>query len=218
MELNGLKINFLGDSITEGAKVTDTENNIYWQRLRNNDGCIVRGYGVGGTRIAKQNSPSDNPRTDLDFIFRVDDMDPDADAIVVFGGTNDFGHGDAAMGKMDDRCDNTFYGALHTLYTKLINKYPQAQIIVMTPLHRLNEKAAYNNRGLRNVGTLEDYVNAIIKVAGYYSIPVLDLYRVSGMNPEVEIIREKYMPDGLHPSDAGQEKIYQKLKEFIKKL
>ncbi len=38
-------------------------------------------------------------------------MDNDADIIIVFGGTNDFGNGDAPFGEMSDRTPYTFYGA-----------------------------------------------------------------------------------------------------------
>ena len=91
MKLEGLKINFLGDSITEGCgtsceaarftKLIETE-----QKL-----AVMRNYGIGGTRIARQHSVSANTRWDRDFCSRVAEMDPDADAVVVFGGTNDFG-------------------------------------------------------------------------------------------------------------------------------
>ena len=64
----------------------------------------------------------------IDYCRRYKTMDPDADIIVVFGGTNDFGHGDAPLGEMSDRTVDTFYGALHTLYTSLITRYPEAPI------------------------------------------------------------------------------------------
>ena len=216
MEIKNKKMLFLGDSITEGSGASSIEK-VYWKRFEN-DGAIVKGYGIGGTRIARQQVPSSMEIYDRYFRSRVEEMDNDADIVVVFGGTNDYGHGDAAMGKMSDRTDDTFYGALHNLYTDLINKYPSAQIVVITPCHRLNECKDYNESGVRCVGTLEDYVNVIIKVAGYYGIPVFDLYRQSGINPEIEVKRELYMQDGLHPTDAGYEIIYNKLKNFIESL
>ena len=145
-------------------------------------------------------------------------MDEDADIVVVFGGTNDYGHGDAAMGNIEDRTDDTFYGALHNLYTELINKYPYSDIVVMTPCHRLEENRKYNKEGIRNIATLKDYVDAIKEVAQFYAIPVLDLYSTCQIQPEIEKIREIYMPDGLHPSDKGHEKIYNRLKGFLKSL
>ena len=216
MELKGKKMLFLGDSITEGVGTSDIKN-VYWMKFSQNDGSIVYGYGISGTRIAKQKKPYD-PVCPQYFVTRVDSMEKDADVVVVFGGTNDFGHGDAAMGNMSDRTPDTFYGALHNLYITLMEKYKDAQIVVMTPLHRTNENMEYNYNGLRNVASLSGYADAIKEVAAYYAIPVLDLYTVSGIQPEIDSNREKYMPDGLHPSDAGNEVIYRKLKEFIKAL
>ena len=67
------------------------------------------------------------------FASRVDAMDKDANVVVIFGGTNDYGHGDAAKGRMTDRTPDTFYGALHDLYQKFQKTFPEAEIIVMTP-------------------------------------------------------------------------------------
>ena len=217
MELKGKKIVFLGDSITEGTGVKDPVN-IYWNILARETGALCYGYGIGGTRIAPQREPSWNPQFDRYFASRVDDMIPDADVVVVFGGTNDFGHGDAAFGTMDDRSEETFCGAMHCLLQKLTARYPRAQIVIMTPLHRLVEHYVYNELGVRAVADLETYVNAIMQVSGHYGIPVLDLYRESGLQPQVPALLERYMADGVHPKDAGHERIAQKLKEFLTSL
>lgn len=223
MELKDKKIVFLGDSITFGTGEGFTDDRyVYWKQLGKNEGCEVFGYGISGTRIAKQNTEHQKAHeTDWDsyyFRTRVSEMEPDADVVVVFGGTNDYGHGDAALGSMEDRTDDTFYGALHNLYNDLLEKYPNATIIIMTPLHRLNENQAYNDLGIRNQTNLEGYVNIIQKVAAYYGFPVLDLYRTAGINPEMELIRAMYMPDGVHPSNAGHTLIYRRLREFLKSL
>ena len=217
MNIQNKKILFLGDSITEGYGPQDIEN-VYWKRLERSCGCVSVGFGISGTRIARQQKPSPDPREDQYFRSRVASMDEQADVVVIFGGTNDYGHGDAALGCFDDRTDDTFYGALHNLYSDLIAKYPTAQLVVMTPLHRLGENEAYNTWGLRSVGCLEDYVDIICEVAGYYGIPVLDLHRLSGLQPEVPQLKERYMPDGLHPNDAGHALIHSRLKGFLETL
>ena len=138
-------------------------------------------------------------------------MDLDADLIVVFGGTNDYGHGDAPIGCFEDRTPDTFYGACHTLMTSLIDRYPDADIVFMTPLHRAVEEQPGKL-------PLAGYVAIIREVAAYYALPVLDLYTTSGIQPKVKILREKFMPDGLHPNDAGAEKVADRLGNFLLSL
>jgi len=215
MDLNGKKIVFLGDSITEGYGTSCIEN-CFVELIAKTDGAICYNYGIGGTRIAYQHTPSAEPIWDKCFIDRVDEMEPDADIVFVFGGTNDYGHGDADIGCMTDRDPYTFYGALHTLFTKLITKYPTSKIIVATPLHRCDKENFMVKGGIPRAVKLIDYVNVIREVAEYYSLPVLDLYKESGLQPLVPIIQEKYVPDGLHPNDAGHVILADKIVAFLK--
>ncbi len=114
MQLNKKRAIFLGDSITEGA-AADSPEKIYHAVLKNLIGLeSVRNEGVGGTRIARQNNPSAETRYDEDYNKRYDLMSKDADILFIFGGTNDFGHGDAPIGKEDDESVYTFNGALNT--------------------------------------------------------------------------------------------------------
>lgn len=218
MELQGKKIAFLGDSITEGHGVSDPEN-FFWKLIERRTGAQCFGYGIGGTRIAVQSRPSENPKHDLNFGSRVDQMIPDADIVVVFGGTNDFGHGDAPLGSLTDRNAYSFCGAFHLLMEQLINRYPDSQLVVMTPLHRDSEnQLGINEIGIRREFPLESYVDAILSISGYYSIPVLDLFRVSGLQPAVPVLKERYMPDGLHPNDLGHKRIADRLLGFLQSL
>ncbi len=212
MDLRNKKIVFLGDSITEGTGTTNPSQ-IYWNVVAKRTGAVCHGYGIGGTRIARQQVPSQETRWDKHFGSRVEGMIPDADIVVVFGGTNDFGHGDAPLGSFSDRTEHTFFGAFHNLLLKLIEKYPSAQLVVMTPLHRLSEDDCMLEQGQDNGKgkTLEEYVNAIQRVAAFYGVLVLDLYRTSGMQPRVQVLQDRYMPDGLHPNDAGHELIARRL-------
>ncbi len=218
MKLKGKKILFLGDSITFGVGVSNPDN-IYWRRLAINDGCITKGYGISGTRIGAPLKRSRFPEDDdIYFATRVDSMDEDADAVVVFGGTNDHSHGVIPIGKMSDREDTSFYGALHNLMTALTAKYPNAKIVFMTPAHKCGESAAANSFGDPLFGCLKDYVDAIIEVADYHGLLVLDLYRLWNIDPDIPEIKARYMPDGIHPCDAGHEEIYRLLKCFLETL
>lgn len=214
MELKGIKMACLGDSITEGHGVSDIAN-IYYNRLQRECG-IGQLYidGIGSTRIAKQKIPSDKPHKDLYFIPRVDDIDADCDLVIVFGGTNDFAHGDAPLGTPADRTVDTFWGACHVLCEKLIDRFPSAQLVFMSPLHREREDEPWGS----NKGTLYDYAEALQTVTRRFSIPYLDMLQVGGITPNVPAQKIRYMPDGLHPNDAGHEKIAQRLKGFLLSL
>lgn len=203
MILNGIKANFLGDSITEGCGTTDKKSKVFHALIAARNNMTARDYGIGGTRFAKQHVPTEGkPNHDRDFCQRVEQMEKDADLLVIFGGTNDFGHGDAPFGEDSDRTPDTFIGACHHLFSRAIELYPDAKIVIMTPLHRETENVP-NRHGRK----LYEYVEVIRKVAEYYSLPVIDLWKISGIQPAVRVIKEKYCPDGLHPNDAGHEKL-----------
>ena len=215
MELLNKKVLFLGDSITQGVGVSAPQNR-YTDVFASLSGAEVFNYGISGTRIARQINPTEaSPSFDRNFVDRSLVMNDVADVVVVFGGTNDFGHGDAPIGCFNDTSDSTFYGAMHTLCRNLICKYPKALIVFMTPLHRLNEESTLKKFGQR-YATLRDYVGIIKEVCEYYALPVLDLYSVSGMQPSVDVNRELYMKDGLHPTDLGAKRIAELLFSFLK--
>lgn len=224
MELAHKKIAFIGDSITEGVGVTGKER-IYLNVLQKRCGLDAAwNFGVSATRIAEQTHPFNNYAEwdHQSFITRAKHMKcENPDIIVIFGGTNDFGHGDATIGCMSDRDPHTFYGALHTLYSLLLTRYPEALLVVMTPLHRANEHDPCgdwpHDSGVC-CGTLDRYIHAIREVADYYGLPLCDLYATSGICPALEAHRVHYCPDGLHPNDRGHEIIASRLEGLLRSL
>lgn len=215
MDWTKLKINFLGDSITQGVGATKYDN-CYVKLVEAKTGAVCRNYGISGTRLARQFKPSLDLSQDRDFCSRFEEMDSDANVVVIFGGTNDFGHGDAPMGTIDDKTPDTFYGALHYLYSNLLEKYPDAFIFVITPLHRFDENNPRGEGRKQSDGPLlREYVKVIREVADYYSLPVLDLFANSGIYPVITSNKEKYTADGLHPNDFGHAVIARRIIDFI---
>ena len=90
----------------------------------------------------------------------------------------------------------------------------------MTPLHRRSEGADTNISKDLGIAArpLIDYIRAIREVCEYYSLPVLDLYANSGISGNVPAYCEKFIPDGLHPNDAGHRVIADKLRRFLEAL
>lgn len=191
----GKKANFLGDSITSAAKYLNSlEQLIAFSEVRN--------YGAIGSKIAAESEGDTSC-----FAERYKNMDGDADLVCVFGGINDFWHGTAPLGTMDDREKTTFYGALHVLFSGLLNKYSNSKIFVITP-----NRTDISGQGTK---TMEQIIKAITEVANYYCIPIFDLYNVYGWNPIIPVLKSKYIPDGVHPSDDGGVWIAERLFYFL---
>lgn len=221
MNLAGKIMDFLGDSITEGVGVEDCANNRYDNIIRKK--CklkAVYNYGIGGTRIAHQSKPSDKPRYDLCFCGRAYDLNPQADIIVVYGGVNDYIHGDAPFGKIGDTTPATFCGSVEFLMRLLKELYPEAKKIFMTPAHMqydtLNDEKPSNREMKRaDAKPLSDYVRVIKETGKDHRIPVLNLYETLPINPNIAEHKEKYTADGLHFNDAGHKILADILIEFL---
>ena len=210
------KVLFLGDSITAGSGASRIDKR-YTDVFASKTGVEVRNYGIGGTRIARKRTPSVNPVFDDCFLDRLERMEETADLIVIFGGTNDFGHGDAPLGDLDSEDEYTFCGAMRHLLRRAIEKYPEARIVVLTPLHRTSECVTVNEIGLPTQ-PLKDFVNAEIEIAKEFSVPVLDLWSVSGIQPRIQAQCKVFSADGLHPNDRGHERIADCLIRFLETL
>lgn len=219
MELKNKTIIFLGDSITEGCKTTDNAHRFTDIIAKEYELKDMLNYGIGGTRYAKQAIPSENPVHDMDFCSRVAKMEPIADIVVVFGGTNDYGHGDAPFGAYDDRSADSFCGACNVLYSSLLSKYPDSKIIVVTPLHRTDESNPYGDGSkLTPCPPLREYAQAIHRIASSYGLPVLDLYSAGILDPNEPEVLAEFVQDGLHPNDKGHVILAREIGTFISSL
>ena len=218
MELKGKKINFLGDSITEGCGTSGIEFGFPWLLKQRLGLAEARNYGIGGTRIAAQLACAGSGE-DRNYCARALELDPDADVVVVFGGTNDYGHGDAPLGAPEDRTENTFWGACHVLFARLQERFPKAAIVVLTPLHRTNEENEWGDSSKPvPSGTLETYVEILRAVVRRFDLPMLDLFEKSAVDTRIPGVVEKYIPDGLHPNDAGHVVLADEIEAFLLNL
>ena len=224
MKLEGLRVNFLGDSITEGTGVTNVAENRYDNRLKRmyNLGA-TNNYGIGGTRLAHQEKPSDKPRYDLCFCGRAYNMDPGADLIVVYGGVNDYIHGDAYFGKMEDRTPETFCGAVYFLMELIKTLYPGTPVVFMTPAHchfRGVSDREISPRPVKkpDAKPLKEYVRVIKERGEELDIPVLDMFENLGIDPNNEEDMTLYTEDGLHFNDDGHAFIARALGDFLAAL
>lgn len=208
----GKKVAFLGDSITAQG--------YYVNAFQSISGCYALNYGRGGSHLAKPIAADTTA-----FEVRYSEMDDDVDYVVVFGGTNDFGHsnvykyngmGTAPFGSYGDGTNDniiSFCAGVHRLFKGLSLKYVGKPIYIVTPIHHGiavdTPEFVVSSNGSFTEGvnattekTFREYVDVIKEIATFYSLQVIDAYSYSRMNP---IVVGTYFSDGLHLSQIGGE-------------
>ena len=167
--LKGKKIAFLGDSITDA--------NFYgaWVRLLCEMlGTTAKNVAVAGKRYAVG-----------EIAAQVDSLDGDEDVAIIFAGTNDYSRANApgtayavVEGVRTATTGNSTAAGVHATIRGIYDKCGFIPIVIMTPLPRPGSSIESGSSWAANSNGffLEDYVNVIIGVAQYYSIPVLDIF------------------------------------------
>lgn len=185
----GITATFVGDSITNGAKLNAGEP-IYWQLVQTALGFDKTvGMGVNGSCYS----------TKSDFGM---DHEPlptrykkitQTDLIFLALGSNDFGR-NTPMGTIEDQEDVSFYGAINFVLNELESQCPESQIILMTPIIRYDKNQ--NALGLK----LEDYINAIKAVGEKRGLPVVDMYAATASK-----LPSGLFSDTVHPDKLGHQ-------------
>ena len=200
-ENNKILINFLGDSITEGLKWQKKEIFCFylskWLNIR------INNQGYHATRIARQDDD------DKDFNFRLKDLDEKADFTFIFGGTNDYGMGEAELGDINSDSYYTFYGALKNLVKDLLSKFNNDKICFILPLSRFEEDKIIKH------GTLQKYRDIIKEICDLNKIDTLDLCKELPI-PNTEG-KSEFFKDGLHPNKQGHKIIARNIIKYLKK-
>lgn len=207
------KAAFIGDSITYG--VNTSQGHIYYQLLNNMIGfSSVYADGVAGSCYSKT---SDYGTTIIPIVQRTGNIPSGTDLIVIFAGTNDFGHG-TPIGEITDTTDVSFCGAVAKTIIDIVTAFPSSRLVLLTPLHRTGNTYVGEDTPNAQGKVLIDYVNALKSVAEKYSIPIIDLYSIYGLNPIIPIVKTNYITDGLHPNDAGHELLAKRIYPLLEAL
>jgi len=225
----GLKIAYLGDSISDARHSPSTKK--YWQWLAEWLDTTPYVYAKSGRQWTDIKRQADLLDTEHGSDF---------DAIVIFMGTNDYIH-DVAMGqwytetsedvdfalgapkrsstlrkRVLDMDTDTYKGRINNALAMLKSRYPDKQIVILTPIHRAGffhsdtnwqpEESYANRLGLY----LDDYVTAVKEASAIWSVPVIDIHSLSGLYPLDDAYAGYYTDadtDRLHPNTAGHYRI-----------
>lgn len=202
----------IGDSITE--KNMRANMNYHDYIKADVDGMTVYNKGISGSGFHDRMNVADT----------LTEQNPDY--ITIFWGTNDFGlvRNTYALGTFMNNDENTISGRINTCLSALITKYPFAKIAIISALPRLTNYGL--NASPNSVGyTLKQHVDLLKQYAAHYSLPFLNLYESSNLSVWIPAANQHYFtaptltePDGLHPNDAGQRKIADKIKVFLESI
>lgn len=148
-------------------------------------------------------------------VFKYEHVQP-ADAAVYMSVAVEDGDDTNNTGKSTNEPCETFYDGLHKMFKQLLNRYKNKDIIVCSPIKRRQYKGLSNGtwdccypEDTNHEGkTIKDYCDAIKKVCEYYSVPFIDLYTLSGLNPHIDLTMFADTDGkGAHPSIEGHKRI-----------
>lgn len=207
---NGLKWCAFGDSLTDSATLGVANYN-YTNFVSKNLGLTLTNCGKGGTGYLANNNNSGLP-----FWQRVNTIPSDTDILTIFGSFNDMFMSNYNLGTINDTGTDTVYGAIKKMVTEAFKVNDKIRVALITP-------TPWSGRWRGNPTNGENvikYVQAIIDVANYYSIPCLNLFDCSNLRPWDNAFNSKYYlnADGTHPNTEGHKFIAPKIENFIKSI
>ncbi len=205
-----MKLITMGDSITVGtytapgqeAPMSIAHPN-YTDLLQAALGCEeMENYGMNGTSASNSSDVAPEEALCIRCVkYR------DADYVVIAIGTNDFGT-NVELGKPEDSEKETFYGALRVIFSTVKENNPNAKIVVLSPLPRIDEEP--NKKGY----ILDDYRNALKQRAAEWEFVFVD-GRQLPICPTDPTHKEKYIFDGVHFNEDGHKFIAELLLRHI---
>lgn len=195
--LQGKKLLAIGDSFVKGH--TLTEDKTWAAKIAQRNGMTQYVYATNGVSLAYASGQSATAL--VNTMGTITAQVPSADYILLLAGHNDANpdlNGGSAIpiGENTDTGNTTFKGALNQTISTLLDAYPTAKLLFLTP---------FNRRGIE-----EPYAEAMKEVCGNWCVPCFDNYHSSGICFRSDAQAGAYeLSDSLHLNEAGQERISQ---------
>lgn len=173
---------------------------------------VVNGYRSWFLDSEKQPLSTVNLK-DLDFTFTA----PEKAHYISISFNGETGSGavyqanantDSISEEIMDLTHSTFCGAIHTICRYLLENYSNKDIVFVTPIKRYQGWCKYPEDKNSLGHTLKDYSDAIIEICSYYSIPVIDFYSNSGLNPHIDTsLFGDTDGKAVHPNEEGHRRM-----------
>lgn len=209
----------VGDSITYGTSPLDNsqiDNPWCFQVAEKLNMGIVINNGVASSGVL----PSPRPNTPPAIWSQHYNLIPEeGDIISIMIGINDLvgyknNFAGYVLGTMEDRTTDTFYGALHTMWLGLIERFSLSN---GKKLFMIN----YPKSDVFNNDEWNEWIGATIKVANHYSIPICDLSTELGISQDGDVNNEYWIltsngTKNVHPTQTLANQFSIKVANFIK--
>ena len=169
-------------------------------------------FGVQRTARVRESNTEYYPEV-IDGLAAVDFTQ--VETVLMQQGINDYHAGVPIDNQQDPYSEYTFLGAIRSSVYAMRKVNPDVRIILVTPTYawyvnsgQTGEEADYGG------GILTDYVEAELEAARELNVEILDLYHDFYPHEKWEDW-ELYTQDGIHPNQAGREKMAVRLAEAV---
>ncbi|GKU80176.1 SGNH/GDSL hydrolase family protein [Paenibacillus sp. L3-i20] len=218
-------MNVFADSISmDGNGSTSLTRGDRWTGAFERElGFKITNFAIGGSRMTPELDGTDQFKSVYNVVHDGSDgtktVNYQADYTIIFSGTNDHSK-NMPLGTINDIANTTFYGAYKLVVKKLLTTNVDLKLFLVTPIQKFmghtttdNGEGWFHNGPNGNGATLADFAQAIRNIGEYYSIPVIDLHRTSGINEFNFTLY--HSADKLHPSKEGQRVMADAMKKFM---
>lgn len=201
----GKKWAVFGDSISQPN--TDGLDK-YYNYIATNLGMEVTSYAVGGSGYFKGSSVTGYGENNI--IDKLTNASEGYDIISFMAGVNE---SSLTMGTPTDATPTdeptTLCGAVRKAIELAIEKYPTAQIFLITPT------PGTGNNATTQQGNLNTYANNQMEIAKIYNIPCIDLFHASGLRPWNADNAAAYYRDYCHLVAAGHQYVAKLMQKWM---
>lgn len=206
----GLKLTFLGDSITYGYGLTNRDTERFSYLVSKELTCTEVNMGISGSQLSTNDSET------VAMCARVADVPNDTDILFVFGGTNDYGHNNTEIGTIASGND-TLCGAASSII-KYVKNYTSIKKLVFIIPYYPKYNGTYWKSTDNGYGTAKEFYEALKEIVQEYAIDMIDLSTSGGLCAIYgnDVALNRLTSDGLHPNANGHKWLANIIIQWIK--
>jgi len=208
IDFSDVKISVIGDSITAGNNLDESERDIYnWPaQLKEILGCKeVVNLGIGGSTVSRV--VDHYPMCDRWY-----EIEQDSDIIIVMGGSNDmlfenkWQFGEIEYEKR--MTSGTFCGDFDEMLSRMKWTYTDHNDINYCKLLCINPPSTILNDAVYALDTgnmvhQRSFAEAINTIAPHYGFEVIDMYNNNILNSHDPDVNAQFVYDGIHCNKEG---------------